>query len=856
MNRRSFCSNLTARSAALARALVALPTRPATLPLLATALAVLVVSGTLFTLYVHPAYAQDGSAPAKPTGLNATASDGQVMLTWDDPNDDSITGYVILRRVRVNDQGGEFSELVADTGSAATTYTDDTVAASTTYTYRIKAINEHGTSERSRWYHIDTPAPPVPDQPTGLEATASHDSITLTWDDPDDDSITGYVILRRNRDTDAEGHFDELVANTGSAATTYTDDTVAASTTYTYRIKAINQHGTSERSRWYHIDTPAAPEPETDPADLAPANLAVALTGGQVVLSWDPPAENAGSVTGYEVLRGEGEDEPATLAADTGSTATTYTDATATQASTNYAYSVKAIRDGERSQASNEAVVQLPPAVPTGVLSAAAYDWVMLNWNDPQDSAITGYRILRADAAGGTPGEFAAIAEDTGSAATGYTDRAVDAERSYVYRVQAIGPGGVSGPSPDLAVNTPPTPVVVVVTPADPQAPSNLAAELADEQVVLNWDAPAQDAGTVTGYEVLRAEGQGELATLASNTGNADTTYTDATVTSAGASYAYRVKAIRDGERSGASNEARALLKPASPTGLSAGTVAHNSVTLTWRDPQDDSITGYVILRRDKAIHEEGVFKDVEDDTKSADTTYTDNTAEPDRQYVYRIKAINAAGLSEISGWVRAYTPAEPDGQPPAAPQQVLSGTGHDRVMLFWTDPQDDSITGYRILRADVVDGAPGEFAVLTEDTGNADTSYTDETVEPECSYVYRVLAINPGGVGEPSRDVEVRTNGGPVGAQEPLVAPSLPTSARATTTCPANNTTTGEVDVGDEEAAGSATGDIESERLRTRLVRSRAGGGHAIPVRRGGQGYRPRHPGRPEHKSPRCNGS
>ena len=205
------------------------------------------------------AAAEPSEPPAKPRGLSATASNGQVVLSWDDPGDDSITGYVILRRVRVNDQGGEFSVLVADTGTAATTYTDNTVAASTTYTYRIKAINEHGTSERSRWYHIDTPAPPVPDQPKGLSATASHESITLTWDDPGDDTITGYVILRRNRDTDAEGHFDELVADTGTAATTYTDNTVAAETRYTYRIKAINEHGASERSRWYHISTPAAP---------------------------------------------------------------------------------------------------------------------------------------------------------------------------------------------------------------------------------------------------------------------------------------------------------------------------------------------------------------------------------------------------------------------------------------------------------------------------------------------------------------------------------------------------------------------------------------------------------------------
>ena len=106
------------------------------------------------------AAAEPSEPPAKPRGLSATASHGQVVLTWNDPDDDSITGYVILRRVRVNDQGGDFSELVANTGSAATTYTDDTVAASTTYTYRIKAINGAGTSERSRWVHIDTPAAP------------------------------------------------------------------------------------------------------------------------------------------------------------------------------------------------------------------------------------------------------------------------------------------------------------------------------------------------------------------------------------------------------------------------------------------------------------------------------------------------------------------------------------------------------------------------------------------------------------------------------------------------------------------------------------------------------------------------
>ena len=34
---------------------------------------------------------------------------------------------------------------------------------------------------------------------------------------------------------------------------------------------------------------------------------------------------------------------------------------------------------------------------------------------------------------------------------------------------------------------------------------------------------------------------------------------------------------------------------PAKPTGLSPVVVSHDAVTLTWDDPQDDSITGYVI---------------------------------------------------------------------------------------------------------------------------------------------------------------------------------------------------------------------------------------------------------------------
>ena len=130
------------------------------LSILFAALAALALTGAMLALLFSPVQAQEGDAPAKPKGLSAEASHDSIVLTWDDPDDDSITGYVILRRHRHTDPSGEFTTLVENTGTAEATYTDGTVQAETSYTYRIKAINEHGTSKRSRWVHIDTP--PLP----------------------------------------------------------------------------------------------------------------------------------------------------------------------------------------------------------------------------------------------------------------------------------------------------------------------------------------------------------------------------------------------------------------------------------------------------------------------------------------------------------------------------------------------------------------------------------------------------------------------------------------------------------------------------------------------------------------------
>ena len=97
-----------------------------------------------------------------------------------------------------------------------------------------------------------------------------------------------------------------------------------------------------------------------------PSNLTAAIADGGVILNWSSPVQDAATVTGYEILRRrpkEGENNLLVLVADTGSTATTYVDATANEPGARYVYRVKALRGSEKSSRSNRARVDLPEEV-------------------------------------------------------------------------------------------------------------------------------------------------------------------------------------------------------------------------------------------------------------------------------------------------------------------------------------------------------------------------------------------------------------------------------------------------------------------------------------------------------------
>ena len=395
------------------------------------------------------------------------------------------------------------------------------------------------------------------------------------------------------------------------------------------------------------------------------------------------------------------------------------------------------------------------PPQPTGLRADPAHDRVSLDWDDPDDAAITGYRILRRLPAQDPPGEFAVLVEDTASAVTAYIDATVTPATSYVYRVQAINAQGLSERSSYANALTPPAPAPAVLTPAQP---TGLRADPAHDRVRLDWDDP--DDSTITGYRILRRlpalDLPGEFAVLLDNTGSALTTYLDTTVTPQ-TSYVYRVQAINahgSSERSSWANAltpAPAALTPAQPTGLTADP-AHDQVGLDWDDPNDSTITGYRILRRLPALDPPGEFAVLLENTGSALTTYLDITVTPQTSYVYRVQAINAHGSSERSSWANALTPAVP------APTGLRAGTTSAGVSLDWDDPQDATITGYRILRRLGTENSQGEFDVLVEDTGTAATAYLDDTAAGKVRYYYQVQAIRTSGLSAPSDSVTVFT--------------------------------------------------------------------------------------------------
>ena len=663
-------------------------------------------NGTAYTLALRAANASgDGAVssiaatpvavPAAPLGLTAAAGDAQVTLSWTDPGNDTITGY----ELRVD--SGAWADIAgSDADTASHTVTGLTNG--TEYSFALRAANASGDGAVSSIAATPRAAVAgVPAAPVGLSATPGDAQVTLSWTDPGDDTIDNYQISSDGGTSFAD------IAGSGATTTGHIVTGLTNGTAYTLALRAANASGTGAVSS-------IAATPVAVPA--APLGLTAAAGDAQVTLSWTDPGND--TITGYELRVDSGAwADIAGSDADTAShTVTGLTNGT------EYSFALRAANasgDGAVSSiaATPRAAVAGVPAAPVGLSATPGDAQVTLSWTDPGDATITKYQV---SSDGGT--SFADIA-GSGATTTGHIVTGLTNGTAYTLALRAANASGDGAVSSIAA-----TPVAV------PAAPLGLTAAAGDAQVTLSWTDPGND--TITGYE-LRVD-SGAWADIAGS--DADTASHTVTGLTNGTEYSFALRAANasgDGAVSSIAATPRAAVAgvPAAPVGLSA-TPGDAQVTLSWTDPGDDTIDNYQVSS-DGGTSFADIAGSGATTTGHIVTGLTNGTA-----YTLALRAVNASGDGAVSS-IAATPVAVAAGAvgAPAAPANLTAAAGDAQVTLSWTDPGNDTITGYE-LRVD--SGAWADIAGSDADTA----SHTVTGLTNGTEYSFALRAANASGDG------------------------------------------------------------------------------------------------------------
>ncbi|OZC09937.1 hypothetical protein X798_03043 [Onchocerca flexuosa] len=187
--------------------------------------------------------------------------------------------------------------------------------------------------------------------------------------------------------------------------------------------------------------------------------------------------------------------------------------------------------------------------------------------------------------------------------------------------------------------------------------------------------------------------------------------------------------------------------KPGKPKGpLKVNDVFEDRATLSWEPPEDDGgepVDHYEIERLDT---KDGIWVPC---GKSKNTLFEIQNLIKDRHYQFRVKAVNSEGSSEpleTDSSIQAKNPfdkADKPGKP------VVTDWDKDHIDLEWTKPINDGgapIEEYLIEKRSKY----GRWEPALTVSGDSIAATVQNLTEGE-EYEFRVIAINKGGLSEPS---------------------------------------------------------------------------------------------------------
>lgn len=647
-----------------------------------------------------------------PSGLAATVISGtQVDLAWTD-NSLSETGFSIERCT--GDACTEYA--VIDTVAPnVLEFSDLTVEVGNAYGYRLRSLAPFGASTPSNAVAITTR---IPEAPTDLVAqTLSNTSIRLTWTDNSDNETQFSIARCAGVDcTVPPGNFVATPVN----ATEYIDSGLDPNETYTYHVFATNTVGSSAPSNTATATTnlPAIPED----FDLSVEAVDV------IRLTWSDVSTDE---DGFRIERcvGGGCSDFVQIT-ETAADVEQYDDLDVLDGEI-YRYRLRAFNAAGNSDYSAERTISagapaMPGAVAVTTLSGTS---IRITWTDQSDNE-SGFNVARCTGDGCTGfTSISGVARNTEE----FTDNTVVQGEFYRYRVLAVNGAGDSGFTDYVDGNT-----------MSPDAPSALAAvTFSASQVNLTWD----DNGPYeTGFQIERCVGVGcSTFTLLTTTAADATAYSDMGLAQ-NESYSYRVRAVNAVANSAYTDVATATTDlPAAPTDLAAVPLSANEVDLSWTDNANNE-EQYIVERCQGTDCTDFAFLallgvDVE--------TYNDATVDADETYRYRVRAIGSAGPSPNSNVAEAITSV------PGDPSDLVATTVNaGRIDLAWTDNGVNELN-YRVERC--TGPACADFAELTVLAAGT-TSYSDESVNVDLLYSYRVRASNNVGASGYSNEAGANT--------------------------------------------------------------------------------------------------